>query len=371
MHSVRIECIFCSSNSLKVLLEKDYSIPLRTYTSDILNKNYHTMPYNIQLCNICKTVQTKYIGELSIIYENNPVSAYGTIRNKLNVEFAEIIHNNKNINSIVEIGAGNGELSEILLEKKNYSYTIIDPSYCGPTNNRTILPSYFENLDLNTIPCDTIVMSHVFEHFYNPIDILNKLRNIPSLKFVHLALPDLDSFIEDGTYHVLNPEHTFYVTNQFIIDIFNYYGFKLNTIRTHHRHSIFIEFEKVSKPLSIPFPVNNNTEEKVMIFFNRLLENIKIINSNMSGLPTYIWPCSMHTIFSLSLGLNKNCITAVLDNSPTKIGSYLYDFEILTKAFSSIIKSDEKKIVILVGGCYNTEVIEEVKQNKNNLIFFI
>jgi hypothetical protein len=94
-------------------------------------------------------------------------------------------------------------------------------------------------------------------------------------------------------------------TKQFIIDIFNDYGFKLNTIQTHHRHSIFIEFEKASNLVSLPFPININTEEKVMIFFNRLLENIKHVNSNMSELPTYIWPCSMHTMFSLSFGLNK------------------------------------------------------------------
>ena len=371
MYSVRTECIFCSSNSLKVLLENDYTMPLRTITNDILDKNYYTMPYNIQLCNKCKTVQTKYIGDVSIIYENNPASAYGSIRNKLNVEFAEVIYNNKNIKSIVEVGAGNGELSEILLEQMNYSYTIIDPSYCGPTNNRTIFPLYFENLDLNTIECDTIVMSHVFEHFYNPIDILNKLRNMQSLKFVHLALPDLDSFIEDGTYHVLNPEHTFYVTNKFIIDIFNYYGFKLNTIKTHHRHSIFIEFEKLTSSVSIPFPINNNTEEKVMIFFNRLLENIKIVNSNMSDLPTYIWPCSMHTMFCLSFGLNKKYITAALDNSPSKIDKYLYNYEIPTKNFSSIVNTNDKKIVIVTGGCYTIEIIEQLKQNKSNLLFFI
>jgi len=371
MYNIRTNCIFCASNNLKVLLKNDYTIPLRNYVIDVLDEKYHVIPYNIQLCNICKTVQTKYIGDLSIIYTNYPTSAYGTIRNKLNLEFAEVIHNNKHINSIIEIGAGNGELSDILLEKKSYSYTIIDPSYSGTTTNRTILPLYFENLDLDSIQCDTIIMSHVFEHFYNPINILNKLRSISSLKYIHLALPDLDSFIQDGTYHVLNPEHTFYVTNQFIIDIFNYYGFKLNTIQTHHRHSIFIEFEKNINPTQIHFPINNNTEKKVLNFFNKLLENIKYVNSNMYELPTYIWPCSMHTMFSLSFGLDRKYITAALDNSPSKVNKYLYNFEIPTKEFSSIINSNETKIVILVGGCYTTEIIEEVKRNKNNLVFFI
>ena len=371
MFKERFECIFCSSNNLKVLLEKDYDIPLCNFVIDTPRELYHTMPYNVQVCNNCKTVQTKYIGDLSIIYGNNFAGKYGSIRDTLNLEFANIIYKNKRVNSILEVGAGNGELSDILLEKNKYTYTIIDPSYNGAREQRSVMPVYFEDLDLTTIQCDTVVMSHVFEHFYNPIGILDKLRKIQSLQFVHLALPDLDAFIKDGSYHVLNPEHTFYVTNQFIIDIFNYYGFKLNTIQHHQRHSIFLEFEKMSSVPSIPFPVNSNTEENTTLFFNRLLQNIELVNSNLGSLPAYIWPCSMHTLFSLTFGIKREHITAVLDNSPLKISKYLYKHELPCKSFSKVVQSDENKIVIINGGCYNTEVLEEVRRNTKNIVFII
>jgi hypothetical protein len=312
-----------------------------------------------------------YIGDLSIIYGEVFAGAYGSIRSTLNIKFAEIINNNKEIDSIIEIGAGNGELSQILLEKKDYSYTIIDPSYNGPIDKRKILPNFFEQIDLSTIQCDTVAMSHVFEHFYNPIEIITKLRNIPQLKFIHLALPDLDSFIEDGSYHVLNPEHTFYVTKYFLIDLFKYYGFKINTIQSHEKHSIFYEFEKLKTNESLPFPINDNTEDRTVLFFNRLFQNINSINSCSTDKLIYIWPASMHTIFALSMGLKKERIISVLDNSPLKINKLLYNYELPILAFNEVIRSNEEKIIILAGGCYNIEVIEEISKNKNNIVMIL
>ena len=79
----------------------------------------------------------------------------------------------------------------------------------------------------------------------------------------------------------------------------------------------------------------------------------------------------MHTMFCLSFGLNIKYITAALDNSPSKIDKYLYNYEIPTKNFSSIVNTNDKKIVIVTGGCYTIEIIEQLKQNKSNLLFFI
>lgn len=369
MFTTRTTCIFCSSNNLKTFFEQDYTIPLRNCPIEKGDSGYHRMPYNVQLCNSCKTVQTKYIGDLSIIYGDVFAGAYGSIRSSLNTTFAELIHKNAEVGSIIEIGAGNGELSQILLEKKDYLYTIIDPSYNGPANKRRLLAKFFEEVDLSTISCDTVVMSHVFEHFYNPTEIIAKLRNIPQLKFVHIALPDFDSFIEDGTYHVLNPEHTFYVTKQFITDVFKYYGFKLNTLLSHEKHSIFYEFEKVEMDNSLVFPSNLNTEADTMAFFNRLFEHIKSANLHSNHIPTYIWPASMHTIFASSMGLDKEQIVAVLDNSPLKINKFLNELPIL--AFNEVIQTNEKKLIILAGGCYNKEIFHQASKNSNNTVVII
>ena len=79
----------------------------------------------------------------------------------------------------------------------------------------------------------------------------------------------------------------------------------------------------------------------------------------------------MHTLFSLTFGIKREYITAVLDNSPLKINKYLYKYELPCKSFSNVIQSDENKIVIINGGCYNTEVLEEVRRNTKNIVFII
>ena len=41
-----------------------------------------------------------------------------------------------------------------------------------------------------------------------------------NIKNIYLSLPDFDTYIEQGTYHLLNPEHTYYVETQFLENIF-------------------------------------------------------------------------------------------------------------------------------------------------------
>jgi len=158
----RNECIFCSNTILTKILAKNLSIPLGCYTIEETNKCY-LMPYNILKCEKCNTYQTEYIGDRNIIY-NYIVKPYGTIRSSMYIKFAKFILNNQNIYKITEFGAGDGELSDIILENKDIEYNIIDPSYSGNVSNRNIINDYIENIDY--ISGDTLIMSHIFEHLY-------------------------------------------------------------------------------------------------------------------------------------------------------------------------------------------------------------
>lgn len=375
VYEKREYCIFCKQKNLEKLFEKEYLFPLGNFVVDSPNYKYFFMPYNIQKCKNCFTFQTEYIGNLDLIYNNNFAGAYGKIRNSMNELFANFILKNKNILSISEIGAGNGELSDIIVEKQNIKYTIIDPSFNGNKNKKNIINSFFENCDINEINCDTIVMSHVFEHFYDPISILKKFNNINSLKYIYLSFPDLESFIKNKDYHVLNPEHTYYVDNKFIENMFNFYNFKLGRIFFHENHSVFFEFIKnnENKEKILDFPKNKNSNEIINNFYNDLIFNIQNVNKiiSITKKPVYIWPCSMHTIFTITFGLNSEFISNVLDNSPLKIGKYLYGYSLKCISFSEIINNNIDKIIILTGGCYNKEIVQISKNNIHNEIFII
>jgi hypothetical protein len=87
-----------------------------------------------------------------------------------------------------------------------------------------------------------------------------------------------------------------------------------------------------------------------------------------ASLPVYIWPSSMHTNFVISFGLNKDRIINVLDNSPNKIGKYLYGYNLLCKSFTECIQSVERKIIILAGGSYNKEILSSIPLENNIVI---
>ena len=369
IYSERTQCIFCDNHNLVTILEKDYEIPLGNFTVNTPDYKYYNMPYNIQYCSNCFTVQTKYIGDLNIIYGDHTVGAYGSIRSSHNINFASFILENNNINSVLEVGAGNGELSDIILENKKMSYTIVDPSYGGKSDNKKIIPSFFEKTDNELLIDNTIVMSHVFEHFYKPISILKKLQSIKTLQYVYLSLPDFETYVKQGTYHLLNPEHTFYIETQFLENIFLFYGFKIALKYHHQNHSIFLEFIRTDNKL-LTFPKNINAVSDITMFFTTIIENISKINTLMMNTDKeiYAWPCSVQILFIFALGLNQTKILNVLDNSPLKIGKYLYGCNLYCKSLKEVSHTQTDKFIILTGGCYNKEILNSIQSNPYNTV---
>jgi len=372
-YTERKHCIFCHGESLLTCFQVDKSIPMGNNVVYEKRDSFYTMPYNIQQCSNCLSFQTKYLADVHILYENAFAGAYGSIRSTHNTLFSSFIAENINATSLCEIGAGNGELSDILLEHKEVPYTIIDPSFCGKKDKKKILSTYFEESKETDISANTIIMSHVFEHFYNPLDILKKLESLQSIEFIYLSFPDLESFIQDGTYLVLTPEHTFYIDTSFLIRLFEQYGFSLQRRYTHVNHSVFLEFYRTVSPVEKQIIRHDSSVTKrVHRFFTNLESSIQRVNTARNkDIPCYIWPCSMHSIFCLSLGLPKDSILNVLDNSPLKIGNYLFGYNILCRSFKEVIQSQEKKTILLAGGCYTKEIIDEVQENTHNSVFLL
>ena len=201
-------CIFCSSTNFTELLEKDLKSSLSLYLKSDKQNSYF-MPYNVLICESCNTVQNKYLGDLSIVYETNHLDDFGTTKIKKHSLFCDFIISNKQINGIVEVGACHDVLVRKILEKNNINYTIIEPSFTGDKTDLCIIPDYLENVNLEEISANTIIMSDVFEHFYEPLNIIKKLQNSSNIKYIYLNHPDFDYAIKNNIEVFLNCEHTF------------------------------------------------------------------------------------------------------------------------------------------------------------------
>ena len=83
----------------------------------------------------------------------------------------------------------------------------------------------------------------------------------------------------------------------------------------------------------------------------------------------YIWPCSVHSITLITMGLNYKRLSGILDNSPNKVGKYLYGYNLLCYSFDELVKTENNNISIIMGGAgkYLDEL--DIVNSKINFIF--
>lgn len=360
-YTTRENCIFCKETLKMTYFTKDYECFSGHYMVPLYydSKSMHKIPYNIYICELCKTVQTKYLGDLNEIYKFNHVDNTGRIWNQLHILVSEMISKyQKHIHNIIEIGGSGGVLADYILKKIVTDYYIIEPSYWGDRHDKKhIIPDFYENVDDTTINANTIIMSHVFEHFYEPMKILEKISNNTNIRYLFLILPDLEYAINNQILNVLNTEHTFYIDNIFLINLLDVYGFHLVEKQNHENHSILFYFEK-----RYPTRVNTsitfvNHHYSLETYFNPVFDKIKSITKIVEHEKyenVYIWPASVHTILLFVLGLDETIITALLDNSKMKIGSKQYGTNLPILSMSE--KMNENCLIFLNGGVFNSEI---------------
>jgi hypothetical protein len=372
IYSVRKQCIFCKNDEFEMLFEhSNYRASLSLSVYSELKQVYY-MPYNVQICKTCNTFQNKYIGNLSIIYDNNHVDNFGTTKTEKHKLLTNFIIENKHVNGVIEIGSCNGILARNILENISIPYTIIEPSYTGDSDGINIIETFFENVDVTTINANTIIMSDVFEHFYNPTDILDKIKDSKNIQYIILSHPDFDYSIKNNFLTNLNCEHTFLIQHNFLFAIFEKYGFKLNKRYDYVNYSLFLEFERVDTQIILDKQLTNTTlyyDSKK--FFNNIITIVDNINKFIDENPIkniYIWPSSVHSITLFTYGLKYNKLAGILDNSPNKIGKYLYGYNLLCSSFNDIININDPNNCIIISGAGN--YIKELKLN-NTCVYYL
>ena len=368
---IRDKCIICNNALTDEYFKQDLVIALSSYlvNKDDINKCIN-IPYNIYTCSYCKTSQTKYLGDLNLIYAENHADSTGYIMQNLHIKVKDLFKKYiDKINNIAEVGSSYGVLSNVILNElgnKINKYYIIEPSFMGVIKNKQILiPDFFENVDYKRYDdTNTIIISHVFEHFYNPTEILNKIKDNTKIENVLLVWPDLEYYKDNNVYHVLNTEHTFYIDNNLIKILFNNISFEVIEKIRYENHSVLYFFSR-----------NNNLEKlkieninyKIDNYYNVLLQKkeeiyefIKINKANNKQI--CIWPASVHTqFFMMVLQTGVTDIDFVLDNSKNKIGKYLYGYNLECKSF--VDNCNKENVFILNGGVFNKEVVNILQEN--------
>jgi hypothetical protein len=390
----RDKCIFCHVKLSETYFKTDYKCQVAHYAIDLddTSINYE-IPFNIYICPNCNTVQTKYLGCLNEIYKINHADGTGITMTNLHKKTCELVFKySSNIKNIIEIGSSYGLLADNIINIYNCNnikleYNIIEPNFKGDRKNKIIVDDFYENINDANINANTIIISHVFEHFYEPNLILKKISNNENIKYFILVFPDLEYYLKNNILHVLNTEHTYYINNNFLINIICNNGFKLIERENYLNHSVILIFERKMPsnchpdgclPYTSNFPdslcdvqsglITKNSIESLDNYFNNIHKEISFINNIINKNPQkkiYLWPASIHTLYLCIFGLNMS-FTGFLDNSKNKIGKKVYGYNKPIYDFKEIVKlNDNNTIILLNGGLFNYEIKSIIKNSSN------
>ena len=220
IYTLRKRCVFCESVSLNDLFSTNTQTSL-SISFGSKGESPYSMPFNIQICSSCNCVQTKYLGNLDIIYNKNHIDICGSLKQTMYNQFSDFITENKAIQGILEAGACFDFLSNRIKENlADLPYIVVDPAYIGKSDRIQIIPEFIENVNISALPINTVIMSHIFEHLYEPSALLKKLQSSTNIQYIYLNHPDFEHNIKTNTYVVLNSEHTFYIEHDVLIAYF-------------------------------------------------------------------------------------------------------------------------------------------------------
>lgn len=111
-----------------------------------------------------------------------------------------------------------------------------------------------------------------------------------------------------------------------------------------------------------------NNKYSLTKYFDNIFETINYFNTKINkyhGIKDiYIWPSSIHSLFLITFGLEHNKLTGILDNSLNKIGKKMYGTNLIISSFRNIINNNQNILLLMNGGIFNNEVINELENLK-------
>ena len=388
----RTSCVFCNSSECYPIFDENRVSTMSLALSEVPPTFSYLMPYNVLRCSQCNTFQNKYLGDLSIVYGKNHIDNYGSTKNRKHDQFSKFIIENTNVQGIIEIGACSNALSDAILEQRNMNYTIIEPAFAGNADKITVIPDFLENVEISSLCANVIIMSDVFEHFYDPLTVLRKLQLSENIEFLYLSHPDFDYAVQNNIDMFLNFEHTFLIEHQALFQIFKNNGFLLTRQHNYENNSLFLEFKRTADSITCsnyssnigadperqalarrvgvatfsgdnPLDCHrqNGFNEQVSRHISNEIQCVKNMNSLMAqndAKKYYVWPASIHSIQLFTFGLNYHQLEGILDNSPNKIGKYLHTYGLLCNSLNLTLETCCENTVIFI--CNTGPYIKEI-----------
>jgi len=372
----RSECILCGSKSLrKLYCFHDFPMYMGVCEDDASDDMFFDMKWKI--CIKCGSIQLIKLIEPDLLYARGHNAGVGKTWNRHYQSFsnfAKYFCGKK----IIEVGGGNGKLARMLLSECEIDkYTIYDKNsdYENIPSEIDFKQQLFGDDDSEAEHVDTIIHSHVMEHFYEPRKILAKMYNMLSpTGTMIISVPLLDQMIADKFTNALNFEHTYYTDYNIIQSLLSCTGFEIISVYLFNRYNVFLVCRKVEPQLfnyNIFHDTYKTNRNKFIDFINFHISLVDELNSQLKNKKNrFIFGAHIFTQFLLQFGLKEKYFESVLDNDPLKISKRLYGTSLQVRS-PQCLRNLDTPTVVLRAAQYNQEIIQDVHNNINNKVIFI
>lgn len=288
-------------------------------------------------------------------------------------EFADFVSSFAH-GEIMEIGSSHGILYGHL-QDKDFNWTIVEPNYFGPLNEKiTVVPEFFNsNLNLNK-KFGTIIHSHMFEHVLDLNDFFEGiLKHTDKDSSMIFSVPNLDHILENNENFVLHFEHTYLLTDFYVKCILAMNGFEVRQQQAFKNHSTFYNAVYTGeKKLDFDFSkLYIYNISKILCTHLRLSQDVKHINNIVSSSDNECFLFGGHVFsqYLINLGLEQTRFKCILDNDKAKHGKRLYGTKLIVNS-PSYIKDVKRPIVIVRAGVYRQEIEEQLIAINSECVFY-
>jgi hypothetical protein len=349
---IRNTCTICKTYPLEDFY-KVSNFPVLTLPTneDIRNDEIHDIVYGI--CPTCYCVQLVNLVDPSKLYDYPNKSSLTPLWKEHHKNFVAFIESQSlSLETISELGGANNSLYQYF--KNKIKYTIVDlhePDIKEKDISYTI--GNIENFHNYT--SSTILLSHTFEHLYNPHSFLKHIeRSI--VENIFISVPNMQKLLKHkNSVSIVFSEHTFYFEPHDIIYMLSIYGFICKEQKEFQDHSTFFYFKR-DRNLQIPL---NIKEEAKTLFIDHFFGKEERIRSISIDTPFYIMPS--HYIGQMVYHYNdcKKNLLGFLDNDTNKCDKRLYGTNCKTHLPSS--ERIANKTVLLIANPYKEEMKAQLK----------
>lgn len=317
MAQIRHNCVVCD-NELLTNIATFSEFPTMAISKNGIEDSFYTK--QIAMCDVCGCAQLRNLVDPQLLYSPLYTNiTFSPVWKHHNLAFAQFIFDNSESKQFMEIGANTGALYGILNSKiTEIDYSVLDMYKHDdlPTN----IPFYQGNCEsFEFDPDKSLILSHVFEHLYNPIKFLENVRKY-GVKTLYIAIPNFDRLLEERSIILLHSQHTFFCGKQYIDYLFSKYGyFNAQTFVYDGAFNSYMLKYEIGK--DIPLILPDIDRSAILDLYVGKMDALRTKNIIEKG---YLMPSGIYGQFNYYHISNKSQILGFLDNNEARHGQRLY-----------------------------------------------